>query len=79
MDVYLYFLVKNIPCLRDSTPLTHFGRGAWVRVTPLSRLGRGAGGEGFPPSPLVGEGLGVRVISPRPPTRQCAFTDIPHP
>jgi len=32
-----------------------------VRASPLSRPGRGVGGEGFLPSPALGEGPGVRV------------------
>jgi hypothetical protein len=46
-------LSATAPCPVEEAPA--------VRVSPLSRSGRGAGGEGYLPSPALGEAPGVRV------------------
>ena len=50
MDVYPYFLVKNIPCLRESNSPLPLGEGLGVRATPLARWERGWD-KGHLPSP----------------------------
>ena len=46
-------LSSTAPCPVEEAPA--------VRVSPLSRSGRGAGGEGNLPSPALGEAPAVRV------------------
>jgi len=43
MDVYPYFLVKNIPCLRESNSPRPLGEGLGVRVISPRPLGEGLG------------------------------------